>query len=216
LTWEYRARPKQTLGLAVFQHNRAVILRGKKNDGNQRLFRIILWVDFELHAMSGLWVALAIKKTVAEIRTVLENWFPELVVTDWDTSSVERGKESLKNPLTETADILFQVFYNKSEFPTGIHLDRFPGPQDEAVIMPTMIELARLFSTAFTCRTICDGSGYGDDESPYWDIIWDKGKSYLADDCDTKFGDLTGGVIKIVREITLPAFVLDDAGQLIG
>jgi len=168
------------------------------------------------HAMIGLWVALSLRKTVAEIRAVLEKWFPDLVIADWDLSSTDRVEEALKNPLIDIADILFQVEYNKSEFPTAIHIDRFPGSQDEAVIMPTMIELARMFANLFACRTIRDGSDYGDDEAPYWDIIWDKGKSFLADDCDTEFGDQTGGAVKIVREISLPSFVLDESGQLTG
>jgi hypothetical protein len=166
--------------------------------------------------MTGFWVALSINKTAVEIRQLLEICFPDLVITVWDLSSLERGKESLKNPLTETAAILFQVIYNESEFPTTIDFDRFPGPQDEALIMPTQIELARMFAKLCNCRTICAGSGYGDDDSPYWDIIWDQGRSYLADDCDTEFGDQTGKPVKIVREISLPSYILDDNGQLIG
>ena len=124
--------------------------------------------------------------------------------------------ETLKTPAIDSADVLFQVEHKRSEFPTAIQFDRFPGPQDEAVIQPTMIELARMFATAFACRTITDGSGYGDDDSPYWDIIWDGGRSFLADDCDTEFGDQAGGSVKIVREISLPSFELDDSGRLIG
>jgi hypothetical protein len=33
--------------------------------------------------MTGLWVALSLRKTAVEIRAVLEKWFPGLVVTDW-------------------------------------------------------------------------------------------------------------------------------------
>jgi hypothetical protein len=77
-----------------------------------------------------------------------------------------------------------------------------------------MIELARRFARAYNCRSICDGSDYGDYPSPYWDIIWDQGRSFLADDCDTEFGDRSGGPVKIVREISLPTSVLDSAGRL--
>ena len=167
-------------------------------------------------AMTGLWVALSLRKTVAEIRAVLENWFPESAVVDWDLSSWERAGAALKDPATATADILFHVENNESAFPTGIHVDRFPGPQDEAVVQPTMIELARLFATTFDCRTMCDGSAHGDDESPYWTIIWDKGRSYLASDRDTESGDQASRVVQVVREISLPLFRLDGSGQLIG
>lgn len=165
--------------------------------------------------MTGLWVAISLRKSVREIREVLEKWFPDLLVMDWDLSSHNRAEETLKNPSIDTADILFQVEINESEFPTGIHFDRFPGPQDETVIQPTMIALAQRFGNLFDCRTICDGSDHGDDDSPYWAIIWEKGKSFLADDCDTEFCDQSGGDIRIVREISLPTYALDNFGQLI-
>lgn len=165
--------------------------------------------------MTGLWVALSLRRSVAEIRAVLEEWFPALAIEDWDLSSADRAGEALKTPAIDSAGILFQVEYNRSEFPTAIQFDRFPGPQDEAVVQATMIELARMFATMFACRTITDGSGYGEDDLPYWDIIWDSGRSFLADDCDSEFGDQTGGAVKIVREISLPSFALDDSGRLI-
>lgn len=164
--------------------------------------------------MTGLWIALSVRKTAAEISSLMALWFPNLLISSWDLSSTEQADKSLKDPKTEHADILFQIYYNKSEFPTGIHLDKYPGPQDEAVIMPVMIELARRFARAYNCRSICDGSGYGDTPSPYWDIIWDNGKSFLADDCDTEFGDQSGGAVRIIREISLPSSVLDGSGRL--
>ena len=165
--------------------------------------------------MTCLWIALSLRKNVVEIRKVLKNLFPDLVIADWDLSSFELAKQALKDPAIDNADVLFHVWYNKSEFPTLIEFDRFPGPKDEAVIQATTIELARLFANAFECRTICEGFSYGDDESPYWDIVWDQGRSYLADDCDTEFGDQTGEPVKIVREISIPRFALDDSGRLI-
>lgn len=166
--------------------------------------------------MTGLWVALSLRKTIAEVCAVLEDWFPALAIEDWDLSSSERVEEALRTPSVGSADILFQVDYNGSEFPTVIHFDRFPGPQDEAVAQPAMIELARMFAIAFACRTITDGSGCGDDDSPFWNIIWDGGRSFLADDCNTEFRDQTGGPVRIVRGISLPSFELDGLGRLVG
>ena len=147
---------------------------------------------------------------------MLEEWFPALAIEDWDLSSADRAGEALKTPAIDSADILFQVEHNRSEFPTTIQFDRFPGPQNEAVIQSTMIELARMFATVFACRTITDGSAYGEDDSPYWDIIWDNGRSFLADDCDSEFADRRGGPVKVARELSLPSFELDDSGRLIG
>ncbi len=164
--------------------------------------------------MTASWVALSLVKSVAEIRAVLEQWFPALAVEPWDLSSSERAKVALESPAIASADVLFQVHYNKSEFPTGIHIDKFPSPDDADLIQITAIELARMFAAAFACRAITDGSGYGDSDAPFWDIIWDEGRSFLADDCNTEFMDETGGLVKIVREITLPSFELDESGAV--
>jgi hypothetical protein len=163
--------------------------------------------------MTGLWVALARRKTVAEIRAVLADWFPELAVADWDLYSTEQTEEVLKSSTIAAVDILFQVEYNDSEFPTVIHLDRFPGLQDEEVVHSTMLALARMFASTFACRTITDGSGCGDDDSPCWAIIWDKDRAFLADICHTQFGDQTGKPVKVVREIPLPSVELDALGR---
>lgn len=160
--------------------------------------------------MTGLWVALSVSKSALEIRAVLEKWFPELVIVDW---SFEQSTASLGS-FPQNPDILFRIEQNASEFPICIQFDAFPGPQAETVIMPVMIELARRFADAFGCRSICDGSGYGDSQAPYWDIVWDSGKSFLADDGCTLFGDQAGGAVKIIREVDLPKVTLDNQGCL--
>lgn len=166
--------------------------------------------------MTGFWVALSLVKSVAEIRAVLEQWFPALAVEPWDLSSSERAKVALESPAIASADVLFQVYYNRSEFPTVVQIDKFPGPHDDTVTGPTMLEVARLFAAAFACRAFTDDSGYGGDASPYWAIMWDEGRSFLADLCDSEFLDETGGLVQIVREIPLPPFELDESGRPVG
>lgn len=53
----------------------------------------------------------------------------------------------------------------------------------------------------FKCKTITDGLGFGDDNSEYWDIIFDKGIAYLADDLETLFYGDGDKKLKIVRKI---------------
>ncbi len=166
--------------------------------------------------MTGLWIALSVKKSAAEIREVLEQWFPALAIEDWDLSSLDRAREALDAPEIAAADVLFQVYYNRSEFPTVVQIDKFPGPHDDTVTGPTMLEVARLFAAAFACRAFTDDSGYGGDASPYWAIMWDEGRSFLADLCDSEFLDETGGLVQIVREIPLPPFQLDESGRPVG
>ncbi len=166
--------------------------------------------------MIGLSIALSAVKSAAELRAVLMERFPALAIEYWDLSSRERAKAALESQEIASADVLFQVYYNRSEFPTVVQIDKFPGPHDDTVTGPTMLEVARLFAAAFACRAFTDDSGYGGDASPYWAIMWDEGRSFLADLCDSEFLDETGGLVQIVREIPLPPFQLDESGRPVG
>ncbi|MEC7120428.1 MAG: hypothetical protein VXW65_11065 [Pseudomonadota bacterium] len=162
--------------------------------------------------MTGLWVGLSVRKNWREIYHVLETWFPTLVITAVDWDSIEM--EALKTLCAQNSDVIFFISQNESEFPTVIHFDLFPNPQDEAVIMPTMIELARRFSVVLDCDSICDGSGYGDSDAPFWSIVWRGGQAFLADNCNTAFADGADHPVKIVHALNLPAYQLDHAGRL--
>jgi hypothetical protein len=144
--------------------------------------------------MTGLWVALSVNRSSEDILAALKNWFSHLEIGVFN----KLVEEDLPWP-----SIVIDVVRNESEFPVVIQFYQFPGPQDEQQIMPVMTELAGRFSDAFQCRTICDGSGYGDDDSPYWSVIWDHGVAYLADDGETLFGDGEGGPVRIVRKLDL-------------
>jgi len=88
---------------------------------------------------------------------------------------------------------------NPSEFPVLISF--YTLGVEEKEVQSECIRIAAELSSCFTCRTICDGAGYGKDESPYWSIVWDKGESFLADDSGSSFGDGEGGLVKIVKKI---------------
>ena len=100
-----------------------------------------------------------------------------------------------------------------NDFPSFVSFDCFPGPESDSVEAGAV--LARRLADAFGCRAVCDGSGWGDDESPYWSIIWDGGRAFLADDSNSDFADSEGGPIQIVREIALPSWDLDAEGALV-
>lgn len=53
----------------------------------------------------------------------------------------------------------------------------------------------------------------GDDDSPYWSIIWDDGIAYLADDSDSLFGDGEGGKVKKIKKLDID---LDKISKKIG
>ncbi|MDP7286447.1 MAG: hypothetical protein QGH94_00495 [Phycisphaerae bacterium] len=98
--------------------------------------------------------------------------------------------------LRQQADVLMWVCENPSEFPVGlgVSVSLIDGVDYEH----WLIELARVLSVEFACRTICDGSEFGDSGGPYWSIVWDNGTPFLADDAGTTIGDGEGGPVRIV------------------
>lgn len=146
--------------------------------------------------MTGLWIGLSKIFKLDEIKSRFSDWFPSFKIIDSDGV--------LEASMIKNKTIAFHIDKNESEFPCVIQIDWFPGKQDEKLIMPVMIELARKFSITLKCNTICDGSGYGDDEAyPGDTIVWKEKRSYLADDYCTMFGDGEGEPVRIEKEIEI-------------
>jgi len=90
---------------------------------------------------------------------------------------------------------------NKSEFPLVIDLNYKCSNGYQCY--RKNLHFAKELSILLKCKTICGGDGsYPGDNNPFWCVIWDNGRAYLADDCDSVFGgDEDGGEVKIVRRI---------------
>lgn len=86
-----------------------------------------------------------------------------------------------------------------SEFP--ILITFYSLGVEEQDVQSECIQISADLSRHFQCKTICDGSGYGTDNSPFWCIVWDRGESFLADDAGSSFGDGVIGHVKIVKKI---------------
>ena len=156
--------------------------------------------------MNGIWVGLSDVVTEGTVRKLLARWFPEVETMTQD--------EAMASDRTPWPPIVFSVEGTEvSDFPSYVSFDCFPGPESDSVEAGAV--LAQRFAEAFGCRAICDGSGWGDDESPYWSIIWDGGRAHLADDSNSDFADGEGGPVRTVREIALPNWDLDAEGTLV-
>lgn len=141
---------------------------------------------------------LALSKAVssAELERVLREL---LQVADVRVLSLDEGAEPAR------PQVAVYLTENTSEFPCGL---------DVGVVLAAgrstqhwLIGLAGALSRHLGCRAICDGSGFGDDESPYWSIVWDRGVPFLADDAGSTLGDGEGGPVRIVRRLAAELFV---------
>lgn len=121
----------------------------------------------------------------------------QTILSQYFTNKSVLISENLPN--NDWPEILCTVSSNESEFP--ILLSFWTIEDSEAY--EQCMRIACFLSKKLNCRTICDGTKHGDDNSPYWSIIWDNGISYLANDSNSKLFDGEGGKVNILREISI-------------
>ena len=154
--------------------------------------------------MNGIWIALSKTVTQSEVASELRRQFPSVTLMARDEAMAIEGSWP---PIVFSVDSTLAT-----DFPVVVAFDCFPGNDNEAVAVANA--LARNFAATYQCRSLTDGSGYGDDQSPYWCILWEGAQAYLADDCNTAFADGEGGNVKIVRPILIVVQDLDSVGRL--
>jgi hypothetical protein len=102
-----------------------------------------------------------------------------------------------------TSEVFNSIEINKSEFPFGLSIQKYPKQINTENFQQMTVLLSYYLSKCFNCLSICDGTGYGDHNSPYLSIIWDTEIAFLADDSDTLFADGEGGKVKIIKKLNL-------------
>ncbi|MES2644247.1 MAG: hypothetical protein V4850_32475 [Myxococcota bacterium] len=157
--------------------------------------------------MVGLWIGLSARATEDTIQRHLMRWFPRVEIM---TRGIADASKRARWP-----SIVFEVDHSPKveDFPYVVDFACFPGPDDQAVLAGLV--LARRLSSVLRCRAISDGSRMGDNESPYWSIIWERRQAFLAYDLDTVFADGEGGQVLVVRPITPPAAELNEHAAVV-
>ncbi|PIY12127.1 MAG: hypothetical protein COZ18_02765 [Flexibacter sp. CG_4_10_14_3_um_filter_32_15] len=75
--------------------------------------------------------------------------------------------------------------------------------------------MALKLSKKFNCRTIINAPEFLAKGDPYYSLIIDGEKIYLADDSGTMWGDGEGNEVSIIREIELKKYNFDEYGEKI-
>lgn len=135
-------------------------------------------------------IALSLDVSIDDLRAYLTALLPGVALDVRTLDSPDAWRK---------CDVAVTIVPNDSEFAVG--LDVGVAMTDESRIEEWLRELARQLSIEFSCRVVCDGTGLGDDNSPYWSIVWDSGAAYLADDCRTTLADGEGGPVRLVRPL---------------
>ncbi|MCB0191499.1 MAG: hypothetical protein KDJ65_06100 [Anaerolineae bacterium] len=103
-----------------------------------------------------------------------------------------------------TPDIAINYYESPSEFKVVIEVSLLHKQIDEDTLCSIYTELSRLLANQFRCKTLCEGTHYGDNPTyPGYSLIWNNNKAFLADDYGCDFFDEGGGPVKILREISV-------------
>ncbi len=145
------------------------------------------------------------KISFEEGEALLKSFLPSVFVFDVYESSNLENPCSIGISLTQHEDL-------QCDFPSLLTIYGSSKCEQE-LHQKIIISLASHASLFFNCRVICDGTGFGDDNSPYWSLIFDNSKVFLADDSHTIYADGSGGLVKIVRELQLPANPIIDYAE---
>ena len=148
-------------------------------------------------------IALSKIISIKELTTSMCSFFATESVFIGDIADI------IENP----TNVFISTVSNESEFPFGLIIYKYPTHISSEKFQSMTILLSYFLANHFNCQTICDGSGFGDDDSPYWSIIWDDGIAYLADDSDSLFGDGEGGKVKKIKKLDID---LDKISKKLG
>ncbi len=142
--------------------------------------------------------------TPEQILSTLSALFPELSVYYWDIS-----RDALP-PGYDPDDPLHIM----------VHQDRYPGRKEFEYNLSVFgtpdrheeersIIIARALSRDHGIRVLTAFTHPEYPDDPYYDLIFEVGKVWLADDSDTSFADGAQGLVRLVREYSLPEYKWD-------
>ncbi|MFL0248289.1 hypothetical protein [Candidatus Clostridium stratigraminis] len=152
------------------------------------------WVGFEREINSDI------------IINILKEKFNLSHCYGYETSQLEswQNKLNLSNASKNPSVVFYEVTRNESEFPIVWEFVSFPDLHDWIRVDLVM---AYYLSQSLNCKTITDGTGFGLDNSEYWDIVFDNEKVFLVDDLNTKFYGDGHNRLKVVKEMDLQKLI---------
>lgn len=154
--------------------------------------------------MRFLWVGFDKEIEIDRVCSFIKDEFNLKECNEYDFAKYEDLEKILKRLKIDTfmendISAFYEIIRNKSEFPLIIEFTSLKDLENEARVD---IYIAYKLSILLQCKTITAGTYFGDDSSEYWDIIFDKGEPFLADDLDTEFYGDGHCKIKIIRKMT--------------
>jgi len=150
------------------------------------------------------------KIEVENIKERLLDLFPDLAVFYYDFNNDSPSKLDSNNPNR----IFFNTSYHEAKLEFGFVISIY-GTSDKNS-QERGLFIAKAFSDFYGVRVLAPFTNPDKPDDPFYDIVFENGKIFLADDCDTSFGDNSNGLVKILGEYPLKNIRFDKKAQLIN
>ncbi len=144
-----------------------------------------------------------------EFASFLKQLFPSLSIFYWDFISEPPFSFDSNNP----QHIVFNSEFDSEKLEFGFQLCICRTPEENAE--ERALYIAENLSRTFNIKVLVPFTDLNNKNYPYLDILFENGKTYLADDCDTSFADNSEGLIKIIKEYNIPSYKFDTQGNKI-
>ncbi len=153
-------------------------------------------------------VGIELKIKENELVTFVQSLFSEKNIVIFDDDYNVKFKCHKDDFFNIENDLKMCIYYNESEFPLQMELYGINENQYERELF-----LALKMSQKFNCKTIIS---YTDETKyPYYSLIIDKEKIYLADDGGTLYCNEGTKKVKIIKEIEVKKHNFDKRGNII-
>lgn len=145
---------------------------------------------------------------IQNIKESLTKIFPNLIVFHFDLSNDKPDKLDYEN----SNHIFFNTSFYEDKKEFGFIIEVYRTPEKDQVERQLLI--GKAIAEQYEVRVLVPYTNPEDPGCPYYDIVFENGKTYLADDSNTSFADDSQGRVKILKEYPLPKFEFEANGQL--
>ncbi|TGE28973.1 hypothetical protein [Hymenobacter metallicola] len=148
--------------------------------------------------------------TAVQIQEFLQSVLPGLTVFPWALLLGEQ--EPMAFDSGNPAHIFFEVLPSEvPQFPWHLAIYRTPSEDEEARALWFAQQLSARFGLVVLVPFIHPQKPH----DPYYDIVFEQGKSYLADDRETDFGEPAAQPVRVIGPYALPEVGFDKTGNLL-
>jgi hypothetical protein len=148
--------------------------------------------------------------STVQIQEFLQAAMPSLTVFEW--ALLVDDQEPMRFDSTDSAHIFFEASISEvPQFPQHLAVYRTPNEHEEA----RALWLGQKLAATYEVSVLVPFTHPEKPNYPYYDILFQNGSSYLADDSETEFGELDAKPVRIIGPYSLPKAEFNTFGNCI-